>query len=249
MCLTGSSIAVYQLKDGSPRYGVRTAHQDSEQLQPAIQRGNPEAIAREAGQLGLHHLAAAADHRLTRKWADGDDELLVRLREAHPAELQEAEQIVNAKLGNPKRWLLKARSNYTRGLAPVIARRQEAGMLSRAMFLRLFLIVLLIVPSVLAVSFSVPLLYLVFIGIASILLALYLGGVVTEWLRLPVQPGIRSGWLKELRQDIVDATLLAVLEKKRALVDSQTSAAARRGWKHIRFVAAQVDRIDQGPGA
>jgi len=241
---------VYQLKDGSPRYGVRTEHhQDTGPRQPAGQRGNPEAIAREAGQLGLHHLAAAADHRLTRKWADREDELLVRLREAHPAELAQAEQMVNAKLGNPKRWLLKARANYTRGLSPVIARRQEAGMLSRAMFLRLFLIVLLIVPSVLAVSFSVPLLYLVFIGIASILLAMYLGGVVSEWLRLPVQPTIRSGWLKELRQDIVDATLLAVLEDQRAVVDSQTTAAAQRGWKHIRFVAAQIDRIDQGPAS
>ena len=239
---------MYQLKDGSPRYGIRTDHHDQALQQDALPRGgSPETIAREASQLGLHHLAAGAEHRLNQSWADEDDALLVSLRNENPLELAVAEKIVNEKLGSTKQWLHKARTIYSRRLAPVAARRQTAGMLAKALFLRLFLIVLLIGPAVLAVSFNVPLLVLVFIGVASILAAMYLGGVVTEWLRLPVHPPVRAGWVKELRQDVVDATLLAVLQNKRAAVDRQTATAAARGWKHLSFVAGELDRMDQGP--
>jgi hypothetical protein len=62
-----------------------------------------------------------------------------------------------------------------------------------------------------------------------------------------VHPPVRAGWVKELRQDVVDATLLAVLQNKRVAVDRQTAAAAARGWKHLSFVAGQLDRMDQGP--
>jgi hypothetical protein len=226
-----------------PRYGIRTGSASA----PAAPAGRPELVAREAAGLGLHHLAAAMEHRITRAWADRPDPLLMQLRSDHPEDLAAAEVIVKAELGGRRSWLLKAQSAHNRYLAPVTARRRAAGLLPKALVLRLSLIALLILPSLLMVVFEAPLAALVLTGAASVIAALVAGQAIHAWLRIPVQPAIRPRWLKEIRTDIVDATLLAILQGRGVDVDPQTALAAGRGWQHIRFVAAALDRIDAGP--
>jgi hypothetical protein len=195
----------------------------------------------------LHHLAAAMEHRITRAWADRPDPLLVQLRSGHPEDLAAAEAIVKAELGSRRSWLLKAQSAHNRYLAPVTARRRAAGRMPKAMVLRLSLIALLILPALLLVVFDAPLAALVLTGAASVIAALVAGQAINAWLRIPVQPAIRRPWLKEIRTDITDAVLLATLQRRGVTVDPRTAQAAGRGWRHIRFVAAALDRIDDGP--
>jgi hypothetical protein len=232
---------MHQSVDEAPRYGIRTL---VEPVPSGRRAAAPDHIAKEAARLGLHHLAAAIEHRLTRPWAGREDALLVRLRGDHPEALRAAEQIVRRELGSAKSWRMKASAVHRRYLGPAIARRRAAGLAGRAWAVRLALIVLFILPSFLLVVGAAPLPALVLTGAASILAAFGCGRAVTVWLRLPVQPVIRRRWLQEFRRDIVDATLLALLQEKGAQVDQQAAEAAVRGWKHIRFVAAGLDRLD-----
>ncbi|MFD1212571.1 hypothetical protein ACFQ36_11040, partial [Arthrobacter sp. GCM10027362] len=83
-------------------------------------------------------------------------------------------------------------------------------------------------------------------GLVTCGLAYVLGNWVTARLRLPVPAGLRGPWLAEIRRDITDATLLAVLRSRGVEVDERTARAAMRGWNHLRFVAAKVDEIHAG---
>lgn len=77
----------------------------------------------------------------------------------------------------------------------------------------------------------------------SAVLAIVGGEAITARLRVPVAPRIRRLWLKELRGDITDATLLAVLAQKGIEVDPRTAEAAGRGWESIRYAAETIDRL------
>jgi hypothetical protein len=235
----------YLLADGSPRYGVRTA-EAVPAAAPALP-SDPGLVARAASRLGLHHLAAAADSRVTRRWADKDDPLLAALRAEHPAELAEAKGLVEAELGGRADWLRRARSNHNAFLAPVTGRRRAAGSHAAAMLQRAALALGLTgTAGFVAVSTQGNLLLLLATGVVVCGLAYVLGSMVTARLRLPVPARLFGRWLEEIRTDITDATLLALLQSRRIEVDDRTARAARRGWEHLQFVAAKVDEIHAG---
>ncbi|MCG2624893.1 hypothetical protein LVY72_23670 [Arthrobacter sp. I2-34] len=235
----------YLLADGSPRYGVRRdgAEPPVIKARPA----DPRLIARDAARLGLHHLAAAVDSRLTRSWADQDDPLLATLRARHAAELAEAESLVKAELGGRTAWLRRARANHGAFLAPAVGRRKADGRYGAAALQRAVLVLALTgAAGFVAVATHGDVLALLIAGLAVCGLAYLLGGMVTERLRLPVPARLRGIWLQEIRRDITDATLLAILRAKGADVDAPTARAAGRGWAHLQTVAATVDGIHAG---
>ncbi|NKX56252.1 hypothetical protein [Arthrobacter mobilis] len=235
----------YLLSDGSPRYGIRT-----ETALPSSAPAWPDdarLVPREASRLGLQHLAAAIDSRLTRAWADKEDPLLAALRAGHPAELAAAEDLVNAELGGRTAWLRKAQANRAAFLAPVAGRRQADGRYGTAVLQRAVLVLVLTgVAGAVAAATQGNLLPLLAAGLAVCGLAYVLGNLVTARLRLPVPARLQSAWLEEIRRDITDATLLSILRSKGVDVDERTARAAVRGWEHLRFVAAKVDEIHAG---
>ena len=236
----------YHLADGSPRYGSRNALPDAETTPAArIKHGaRVEETAEAAARLGLDDFAAAIDRRLASSWADGPDPLVLGLRRDHPEELNAARALVKLHLGSQRQWRLKAQVVRDRHLAGTMARRRASGSAREIFTLRLVLMAALIaLPSYIVATDRENLLKLVLLGVACIAVALAGGHVITVHARVPVMPNIRSAWLAELREDVINATLVAVLQNKGVELEQQTSAAGLRGWQSIQAASRAVAEL------
>jgi hypothetical protein len=221
----------YHLADGTPRYGSRTTEPDA----PAARIGaRAEEAAQAAARLGLDDMAAAIDHRLASSWADAPDPLVTGLRKDHPEELTAARALVKLHLGSQRQWRMKAQAVRDKQLEPLMRRRRASGSAREILALRLVLMgALIAVPSFIVATDRENLLKLVLVGIACIAVALAGGHFITMHARVPVMPNIRTAWLAELREDVVNATLVAILQNKGVELEASTSAAGLRGWRSI----------------
>jgi hypothetical protein len=110
--------------------------------------------------------------------------------------------------------------------------------------LRLILVIALIaLPSYIVATDPENLLKLVLIGFGCIAVAMIGGHFITVHARVPVMPNLRSAWLAELREDVVNATLVAILQNKGAGPEVRTSVAALRGWRSIQAAARAMDTL------
>ncbi|MHC6591530.1 hypothetical protein [Arthrobacter sp. C152] len=232
----------YQLADGSPRYGHRTESPAGEHPAPATAAA-PDA-AEGAVQLSLDALAAAIDRRLTSAWADVPDPAVQSLREHHPEELRAARALVKLHLGSQRQWRLKAQAVRDKRLTGPMARPGASARSRQVLALRWMLIAALIAPPAFVVATNPDnILKLLTVGVICVVAALAGGHILTLQARVPVMPIIRGPWLKELREDIVNATLVAILQNKGVAVDPLTAAAARRGWESIHVAARSVELL------
>jgi hypothetical protein len=101
----------------------------------------------------------------------------------------------------------------------------------------------LIAPPAYIVATSTDILTLVLTGAASIALAFIGGNFITIRSRIPVMPNIRGPWLNELRDDVINATLVAILQNKGVALDDSTAAAGRRGLQSISTAAEAVEAL------
>lgn len=229
----------YHLADGSPRYGYRT-EAATEQPAPAA-TVRPEEAAVGAASLGLDDLAAAIDRRLGSSWADAPDPAVNALREEHPEELAAARELVKLHLGSQRQWRLKAQAVRDKQLAGLVSRRKASGRSREILALRLGLMAALIAPPAYVVATDMnDYLKLLVTGIVCLVAALVGGHFLTIRARVPVMPNIRGPWLKELREDIVNATLVAILQNKGVVLDRRTVMAGRRGWESIQAASKAV---------
>lgn len=228
----------YQLVDGSPRYGTR--HEETpQQTGPAQLR--VEETAEAAARLGLDDMAAAIDRRLDSAWADAEDPAVAALRKEHPEELAAARALVKLHLGSQRQWRLKAQAVRDKQLAGTVARRKASGSAREILALRLGLMAALIAPPAYIVATSqTDYLKLLITGIMCFAAALVGGHFLAIRARVPAMPNIRGAWLGELREDIVNATLVAILQNKGVVLDRRTVAAGRRGWESIQVAAKAV---------
>jgi hypothetical protein len=233
----------YQLVDGTPRYGARHDADTSQATAPApAQRAEETADA--AARLGLDHLAAAIDRRLTSSWADQKDPLVEALRTEHPEALAAARALVKLHLGSQRQWRLKAQTIRNTYLAATAQRRRASGYAKEILFLRLGLMLALIAPPAFVVATSRDdIVKLVLTGAVCIAAAFIGGHFITVRSRLPVMPNIRGAWLNELRDDVVNATLVAILQNNGVALDRRTVTAGRRGWDSITTAAKAVDAL------
>lgn len=233
----------YKLVDGSPRYGSRSDTHTAAAV-PGAAEARVEEASEGAARLGLDHLAAAIDRRLTSSWADMANPLVTTLREAHPGELEAARTIVKKHLGSQRQWRLKAQKVRDKHLSATMRRRRVAGSAREILALRLVLLGSLIsLPAYVVATDRENLLKLVLVGIACIAVAMSGGHFITVHARVPVMPNIRSAWLYELREDIVNATLVTILQNQGVEPESRTAEAARRGWKSIQTAAKAVESL------
>lgn len=222
-----------------PQYGVRTGAA----LAPGSGH-NAGKIIREAAALDVRHMAAAIDRRLTSEWAEREDPLVTRLQQTYPDDYLAARKQVSDGLGGNARWLARAQSAYHQRLAPASARRKASGKLKSVSWQRLSLLLGLSAPSGFVLSAGFPIETLVAVGAGSLLAAVVLSEALTVKLRLPVPAKVRRGWLDELRTDVENVVLLAVVEQRGIEVDRMTARAASRGWRQIRRVVERVDGLD-----
>ena len=174
-------------------------------------------------------------------WADAPDSLVAGLRKDHPEELTAARALVKLHLGSQRQWRLKAQTVRDKHLAGAMARRRASGSAREILALRLVLLVSLIaLPSYIVATDRENLLKLVLVGVACIAVALAGGHFITVHARVPVMPNIRSAWLAELRKDVVNATLVAILLNKGVDLELSTSAAGLRGWRSIQAASQAV---------
>jgi hypothetical protein len=229
----------YHLADGSPRYGHRT---ESPADQPAPSaNARVEEAAEGAARLGLNEMAAAIDKRLTSAWADSPDTSVAILRKQNPDELAAAKALVKLHLGSQRQWRMKAQSARDKQLSGVMARRKGSGSAREILALRLGLIIALIAPPAYIVATNQgDVLKLLIVGAICIVAALVGGHFLTIRARVPVMPNIRGPWLAELREDVVNATLVAILQNKGVELSPASAAAGRRGWESIREATAGV---------
>lgn len=233
----------YRLGDGTPRYGSRSESYAREEAAPAAALRVEEA-AEGAARLGLDEMAAAIDRRLTSSWADNDNPLVRAMRAAHPEELAAARALVKLHLGSQRQWRLKAEAVRNKGLAATMRRRRSSGSAREVFALRAILMVgLIALPTYIVATDREDLLKLVLVGIGCVAVAMMGGHYITVHARVPVMPNIRAAWLAELRQDIVDATLVAILQNNGAGLDARTAAAGRRGWTSIQTAAKAMDAL------
>ncbi|SEQ03359.1 hypothetical protein [Arthrobacter sp. OV608] len=233
----------YQLADGSPRYGHRTEPTAREQTALAVTASIEEA-AGGAAKLSLDALAAAMDRRLRSAWADKPDPAVEALRDDNPEELAAARALVRIHLGSQREWRIKAQAVRDTELAGTMARRRAAGSAREIMALRLGLMAALVaLPTFVVVTSPDDILKLLIVGALCIAAALAGGHLLTSRARVPVMPNIRGTWLNELREDVVNATLVAILQNKGTLVDPPTAAAARRGWESMQVASGAVDLL------
>ncbi|CCQ47216.1 putative uncharacterized protein [Pseudarthrobacter siccitolerans] len=233
----------YQLADGSPRYGHRTAPTTGEQTTPATIAPIEEA-AGGAAKLSLDALAAAMDRRLRSAWADKPDPVVEALRDKNPEELAAARALVRIHLGSQREWRIKAQTVRDKALAGTMTRRRAAGRAQEIMALRFVLMAALIaLPTFVVVTSPDDILKLLMVGAVCIAAAFACGYFLASRARVPVMPNIRGPWLNELREDVVNATLVAILQNKGTPVDPSTAAAARRGWESIQAASRAVDAL------
>lgn len=232
----------YHLADGSPRYGHRTESNEG-QPAPAASARVEEAVEG-AARLGLDEMAAAIDKRLSSSWADAPDTAVATLREQNPEELAAARALVKLHLGTQRQWRMKAQAVRDKQLGGLMARRKASGTAREVLALRLGLIVALIAPPAYIVATNqTDVLKLVIVGAICLVAALVGGHFLTIRARVPVMPNIRGPWLAELREDVVNATLVAILQNKGITVSPATAAAGRRGWVSIQEAATAVTTL------
>lgn len=233
----------YQLVDGTPRYGSRSEAYKPEVTAPASGT-RPEETAEAAARLGLDHLAAAIDRRLTSHWSDKEDPLVAGLRKAHPEELAAARALVKLHLGSQRQWRLKAQAVRDKHLAATMHRRRATGSGREILILRLGLMIALIAPPMYVIAASrEDILKLVLTGAVCIAAAFIGGHFITVRSRVPVMPNIRGAWLNELRDDVVNATLIAILQNEDVELDDKTAEGGRRGWQSFQAAAQAVDAL------
>lgn len=233
----------YQLADGSPRYGHRT---DSASTVQATTPGiAPTDVAEGAARLSLDVMAAAIDRRLRSAWADEADPAVEALRTDNPEELAAARALVRLHLGTQRQWRTKAQAVWDQQLAGTLARRRAGGRVQEILALRLGLMAALIAPpAYIAATSPDDLLKLLVAGIACFVFAVAGGYWLTCRAKVPVMPVIRGSWLQELREDVVNATLVAILQNKGTPLDPGTAAAARRGWENIQATSQAVSSLN-----
>ncbi|GAA2134432.1 hypothetical protein GCM10009825_18050 [Arthrobacter humicola] len=233
----------YRLDDGTQRYGSRSNSYTPHEATPAAAVRAEEA-AEVAARLGLDEMAAAIDRRLTSSWADTDNYLVVAMRKTHPEELTAARALVKLHLGTQRQWLLKAEAVRNKRLATTMHRRRSSGTAREVSALRAILMSgLIALPTYIVATSREDLLKLILVGIGCIALALMGGHPITVHARVPVMPNIRAAWLTEIRNDIVDATLVAILQNNGAGLDARTAAAGRRGWTSIQIAAKAMHAL------
>ncbi|MBT2568831.1 hypothetical protein J7I84_20525 [Arthrobacter sp. ISL-85] len=223
----------YPLADGSPRYGHRT---DTPADQPAPTAGvRVEEAAEGAARLGLDEMAAAIDKRLTSAWADTTDTAVALMRDQNP------EALVKLHLGSQRQWRMKAQAVRDKQLASLMARRKASGSVRGTLALRLGLIIALTAPPAFIVATNqTDVLKLLIVGAVCLVAAVVGGHFLTIRARVPVMPNLRGPWLAELREDVVNATLVAILQNKGTVLSPATAAAGQRGWASIQEAAVAV---------
>jgi hypothetical protein len=189
-------------------------------------------------------MAAAIDRRLASAWADAPDPAVTALRKEHPEELAAARALVKLHLGTQRQWRLKAQAVRDKQLAATVRRRRVSGSAREILVLRLGLMAALITPPAYIVATAQDdIVKLIVTGALCFAVALTGGHFLTVRARVPVMPNIRGPWLNELREDIVNATLVAILQNQGTDLDRSTAAAGRRGWNSIQSAAKAVTAL------
>lgn len=166
------------------------------------------------------------------------------LRTEHPEDLAAARSLVKLHLGSQRRWRLKAQTIRDAYLAASTQRRRALGSAKEILFLRLGLMLALIAPPSFVVATSRDdIVKLVLTGAVCIAAAFVGGHFITVRSRVPMMPNIRGAWLNELRDDVVNATLVTILQNKGVSLDRRTVTAGRRGWDSITAAAKAVDTL------
>jgi hypothetical protein len=166
------------------------------------------------------------------------------LRRGHPEELDAARALVKLHLGSQRQWRLKAQAIRDKHLAATMSRRRATGSALEILCLRLGLMVTLFAPPVYVVATSQEdILKLVLTGAACIASAFIGGHFITVRSRVPMMPNIPGAWLNELREDVINASLVAILRNKGIALDEKTAAAGTRGWHSISAAAQSVQAL------
>ncbi|QOT19348.1 hypothetical protein [Paenarthrobacter sp. YJN-5] len=234
----------YMREDGSPRYGIRTTGLEAFAEAPARPLVTVAQTADAAAQLDGAELKLAAEHRYVLDLFKEDAEVISSLREAHAEELKLAEAAVEARLASPWTWMSAAKRSY---IESTIDDAEKAGtMVSQlaSLLMSMGISVGSLVIMIGMVILQVP--PLPYLGVCLVML-LVLVPIRRKLDRATDRTTLPHDVSKDEAQvfwdDVVNATLLAVLQNKGVEVDLATAASLTRGWNHTRYVSTVAQEL------
>jgi hypothetical protein len=212
-------------------------------LAPTRSLATVEQTADAAAMLDGAELRLAAQHRYVLDRFKQDADVIASLREVHPEELKEAEAAVAKRLSSQTVWMRGARRAYVE--ATIDDAEKDGTMLSQLAAMLSSSACLWAASSFSSVMvLEVPI--LPFLGI-SVALWLILRSIRRKLDRKTERTTLPTNIDKEDAQmfwdDVVNATLLTVLQNKAIPVDLATSAVLTRGWNHTRYVASVAQEL------
>lgn len=233
----------YMLDDGSPRYGIRTG-EPAEATVPVSQGVDISRLLQAAAELDGAELKLAAQHRFVLDRFKGDAALIKALRKAFPVETKEAEAAVRGRLGSPDTWMRGARKAYNKAVSDEAERngtlfgRGAAALASLGLSL---VIMATLLGLIISRAPALPALMIV-------LALLAVTKPIQRRLRRTIDHGslparVSSDDGAAFWDDVVNATLLAVLANKGLIVDQATAAAAGRGWQHTLYASGLAQEL------
>lgn len=229
----------YMLEDGSPRYGIRTTGLVAVAEAPALALTRIDQTADAAAMLDGAELKMAVQHRFVLDRFADDAATILSVLEARPDELKVAEEAVAKRFGSPATWMEGAATAYIRTTTEDAGRDGTAGTQLAAMLgsasIYFVGLVLVIGMAVLNVPF------LPFMGITAVywfVAAPFQRRLRRSVDRVALPTSVDREDAKALYDDVVNATLLTVLQHKDVDVDIAISKSLTRGWNHTRYVAS-----------
>lgn len=246
----------YLLADGSPRYGIRIGDgpygppapeptPDTAAPEPARGGGaEADAILQKALAFDTDQIAAAQNRRFQQTWAEQDDELVLAFRAEHADLAEIAVRTTSEALKSNVKWFVRS--------ARPAAKLHEKASRNRSLALRgsVNLVKFLIRSSRLVIVWLMvtgPTPEAIAGGLVLLFLLRRFARMNQGRLKLPLGARLRWSGFSDLRRDITDAVLLALVVGAGHTVDPDTAAAVGRGWKHLVFVAGKVEEIRRGP--
>jgi hypothetical protein len=245
----------YLLADGSPRYGIRIGdgpygapapEPTPETAAPEPARGGEaaDAILQKALAFDTDQLAAAQNHRFEQTWAEQDDELVLAFRAEHADLAELAVRTTSEALKSNVKWFVRSAMPAAKVHGNVRRSRSLAlrGSVNLVKFLfrtsRLLIVWLMVTgPTPEAIAG----------GLVLFFLLRMFARMNQARLKLPLSARLRWAGFRDLRRDITDAVLLALVVGDGRTVAPDAAAAVGWGWKHLVFVTGKVEEIRLGP--
>lgn len=229
----------YLLRDGSPRYGIRT---ETAAAADTVANTDPRTIAREAACMTLNELALAALARRAKNSA-GPAPLVKELKQTHREAFREAAGIVSEELGTQRKWMwnIVKEDAGKRSRDSATVRRNFLRICTKG-FIRILPAALL---SIMILVLNTNPLYALGAAAAAYILLTLLSASLQPLLRREGESApLTDSDFSFLRESIESATFMEVLAARGVSVPAETVNRVNAGFKDMQKAVQTAETLN-----